>query len=619
MVMFLPLPLGLNLLVIAHILSGAVGMFLLLRALGADTLQALLGAIIFEAYPKIFAHLANGHVTMVMAVSWMPWLFLVEVKKRNEFLHPKSLLLSSFVFSLVLTADIRWAFYTGVIWGLSIFGFRLFKLIADWKKFFLSAGIKVILGCLLSSSLLFPFSQFFYFSSRILLEQSDVMIYSLPFLRFINLIYPDIGGFGEWQIYPGVVPVFLFVLCLINPQTRIQSLGIALLIFGFAISATGEYSGLGQIIGSLPFIGMLRVPPRILNSWGFLLGLIPILITDKRFSPISLQKNARYFNLAVSFLSLTGISIGIYIITLTHNYLNGFLWGGAILGLIFISFNVFLKNFLTREVWLVTLIGLAIVDSGFINLNSIQFVSIEDKFRQDAKIFELLKTSESNDLFRVYSPSYSLGQETSILANLYRIDGVNPMLLLKYVKFFEIASGIPIRSYTVTLPPYQSGNPRIDNHLYLPSADAIGLLNGKYIVSEFPIGAEGFDLIMRIENTWIYKNLRSLPRAWLEMKTGLQKQVVIQHYSPNKIIFSTEDEGMLVLSEINYPGWRVWIDGVEHPVQEINGLLRSTIVPPGNHVVEFVYIPSLFYIGMGVSIVTLVSLIFLYFWKWRTT
>ncbi len=69
-----PLPFGVNMTILLHWLLGGLGMFLLLRAEGLDIHEALFGAVVFEALPKQFAHYGAGHVSLIYAVSWTPWL-----------------------------------------------------------------------------------------------------------------------------------------------------------------------------------------------------------------------------------------------------------------------------------------------------------------------------------------------------------------------------------------------------------------------------------------------------------------------------------------------------------------------------------------------------------------
>ena len=61
--------------------------------------------------------------------------------------------------------------------------------------------------------------------------------------------------------------------------------------------------------------------------------------------------------------------------------------------------------------------------------------------------------------------------------------------------------------------------------------------------------------------------------------------------------------GLLVLSEIAYPGWHVWVDGNSQPVVPYDGLLRAVQLPAGEHQVLFTFRPASLVLGLiGFSI-----------------
>jgi hypothetical protein len=72
--LLLPLPFGFNLLVALHLVLGGAGMYSLLRQQGLGHPAALLGGLAFEFMPKLFAHYGAGHLTLLYAVPWTPWL-----------------------------------------------------------------------------------------------------------------------------------------------------------------------------------------------------------------------------------------------------------------------------------------------------------------------------------------------------------------------------------------------------------------------------------------------------------------------------------------------------------------------------------------------------------------
>lgn len=74
------------------------------------------------------------------------------------------------------------------------------------------------------------------------------------------------------------------------------------------------------------------------------------------------------------------------------------------------------------------------------------------------------------------------------------------------------------------------------------------------------------------------------------------------------------EQGLLVVSEAAAKGFAATIDGVDAPVLRVNGLVMGVEVPPGRHLVRFVYrAPGL---GLGLAL-AFVGLLGLLAWAWR--
>lgn len=79
-------------------------------------------------------------------------------------------------------------------------------------------------------------------------------------------------------------------------------------------------------------------------------------------------------------------------------------------------------------------------------------------------------------------------------------------------------------------------------------------------------------------------------------------------YSPESIRLRVESdrEGLLVLTDANYPGWEALIDDRPAAVEQVDGLFRGVFVPAGEHVVEFFYRPRSLSLGAAVTAVGVV-------------
>jgi hypothetical protein len=71
---------------------------------------------------------------------------------------------------------------------------------------------------------------------------------------------------------------------------------------------------------------------------------------------------------------------------------------------------------------------------------------------------------------------------------------------------------------------------------------------------------------------------------------------------------SSASSALLVTSDVYYPGWQATIDGAATRLFRVNYALRGVAVPPGEHVVRFVFRPRSFYYGAAISAISLLAL-----------
>lgn len=80
--------------------------------------------------------------------------------------------------------------------------------------------------------------------------------------------------------------------------------------------------------------------------------------------------------------------------------------------------------------------------------------------------------------------------------------------------------------------------------------------------------------------------------------------IVLSEYKPNylKYNYKVNQEQLAVFSEVYYEdGWKAFVDGKETPHFRSNYILRTMILPAGEHTVEFKFHPESYYSGNKVS------------------
>jgi hypothetical protein len=74
---------------------------------------------------------------------------------------------------------------------------------------------------------------------------------------------------------------------------------------------------------------------------------------------------------------------------------------------------------------------------------------------------------------------------------------------------------------------------------------------------------------------------------------GERLHIIDAHATPTSIRVhtSSSDAGWLVLSDLDFPGWRATANGVELPIHRANGLFRAVCVPAGEQAIRFQFHP----------------------------
>jgi len=181
----------------------------------------------------------------------------------------------------------------------------------------------------------------------------------------------------------------------------------------------------------------------------------------------------------------------------------------------------------------------------------------------------------------------------------------------------------------------------------------LSALNIKYIASPKKLDLKGYDMVKESLIANIYQNKNVLPRAFLsdnayverdkfkifqkflDKKWDPEKEVILEEepvgfnsrqpiaesrkpydrvdiisYKPNEVTIGVlaGSPKFLVLSDSYYPGWRAYIDGNRAKIYEANYVMRAVYIKPGTHEVKFIFVSLSFWIGLAISLISLVIL-----------
>lgn len=167
------------------------------------------------------------------------------------------------------------------------------------------------------------------------------------------------------------------------------------------------------------------------------------------------------------------------------------------------------------------------------------------------------------------------------------------------------------------------------------------LLNTRYTLGTAPTEPGARDVFTGASGVKVFENPEAFPRAWaVGTATVLSKQdgarmigehlgdlrntaftknappslppcagpagsVDVERYGASQVTLRAQMicEGMVVLSDSFYPGWRADVDGKPAQIYEVDLSLRGVRVPKGSHRIQYRYRPLSVYIGAALTFV----------------
>ena len=258
----------------------------------------------------------------------------------------------------------------------------------------------------------------------------------------------------------------------------------------------------------------------------------------------------------------------------------------------------------------------------------------------EPKYISALKEEQENEYDRVYALSGLLIGNLSAIYGIQNISGVSPTPEIHYWNFMNdlvLNHNLDLQMVTTATSMYDSSC-----RAYL------NLLGVKYILidNNQTIEPENMQIVYSNNGVTIYKNLDAFERAFtvhnvinvmteqealeqlknsidlsdvaiVEDATNIQgyieesqesDEICIKEYKANSVsVFcNMKSNGLLILSDLYYDGWEVYIDGEKQQIIRTDDILRGVYLEKGQHDVVFKYRPKPLIIG---SIVSLCSII----------
>jgi hypothetical protein len=264
----------------------------------------------------------------------------------------------------------------------------------------------------------------------------------------------------------------------------------------------------------------------------------------------------------------------------------------ALLGLVII----FERESINRKVCLLFFVLLFFVD--FYIFGSQHNTSPENikDFYQNQDAIKAIKDEYNYELFRVKARTkenfFALDQNEGMLNFIFMLDGYNPLNLKDRFPPYRTNDLMNVKYYAVMNP--QSKRLKFEeNETCMPRA----------WFSNHPIVESSLEKVSQMleDSTFdIKRNVIIDQEPEIPIDTNLEKSVIrLTDYNINEIILKVEtnENGILVLSEVYYPNWKVFVDDVEKHMLRANYSLRGVAIEKGNHTVVFKYVDKDFQLG----------------------
>jgi hypothetical protein len=627
----IPLALAFNLLMLFHLSLAAVAMYMMMRGWNVCRAAAFASAIAYAAAPKIIAHMGVGHVTLVEAWAWLP--FVIVALSRNK------VVMAGVALALCLLADSRMAIYAAALAVTYIIVLDARRDRSTWLRLSGRIIIVAIVALSISAGVWLPTLTLTGNTSRAGLTPSDAGVLSLDPVYLLGVIIADRSGAAERTTYVGLVVLILALVSVIRLRRFSQGYWLIGVVIIGAIVALGVNTPLFNLLTLVPGSTLLRVPARAWFVVAFAVaalagfGLQVLLDWSDRIS-----RRTRLLAISVSFFALIfgligGLSSG------SISLIAVAIFVPSTCALIMLR----IQQRLTPDRFAVLTIGVMAIDLLMFGWAVYRPISIKQAFADGQRPAQWL--ADQPGLFRMYSPSYSIPQHVAQQYHLQLADGINPLQLARYVDYMQSATGIGPWAYSVTLPPFQNiksdEDIRTANANVVPDAGLLGALNVKYVVAAFPI--DDPDLVERVRfgPTIIYENRRVMPRAFIVNKIDVvaTPEVAVQRLATASIADTAIIEGLafpfelpvqsheaqivewqadqikvkatgpgwLVLSEVYMPDWSAQVDGEPAAIYPTDLALRGVFVNWGEHTIEFNYQPRRVYAGSLISLLSLLA------------
>jgi hypothetical protein len=651
--------------VIFHMLLGAWGMYLFLKACGLNKPGSIFGALSFMTGGIFVSYVAAGHMGNIKAAAFISWIFYFFNRGFSE-------------------KKMFWYLSAGLCMGLQVLciGMQVMAyafIAAAFYLIYLNFGKKIsarsacgtaaVLLAAAAACVAFSAPQFFasvkYLKHSWRWDNTYELFTSWSFhpaeaITFILPQFYGIMGNTYWgftrananTFYMGVIPFLLAPAAFINRKRRGYALFFGATALFFLILGFGGYTPLYRIFYYIPIMNFFRTPNRFLYIFTFCMIVLAATGLSNIFDAKNDEKSrankclvwtlaaSALLTAALATLLLTGAMRSIVswiFLSANSSVVDGrgldviikMIWHdtaalAVISAVFFLTVFLFINGRIKRAAIAAGILCAAhFIDTAGLERHFINYVPVNEIIQKDNPITDFLKYDRS--VYRIMEPGYREMINMNLYDGIESLTGYHGFSQAKYLKLYNDGN---------------LNNTKIDR-----------MMNVRYYISDQESAPDGYKKVYN-NGMKIYMDPGCLPRFYvtgdilsfpsddgvyayltkggyipgqavlaghedMTMQNGMfPGSVDVLEYTPSRIKLDViaGANSMLVFSNYYYESWKALVDKNEEKIYNVNYLNSGIALKPGRHSVDIYFDGWYIYAGIWTALLALLAYFIFYFY-----
>lgn len=638
----LPVPAALTVLIFIHMAAAGLSCCLLARQIGLGGFASLVSGVIFMWNGFLVSHAYRGQSERVEALAYLP-LILLLIERAERTGRLRWYVWGGVAGALQFLAgapQIAWMTWVGV--GVYVLARRA----CFWKDGKLHRLGRSVVGGLVALAVtaglaaiqIVPTVELVLHSNRAERSLEFSGAFSFPLENLIHIFFPNYSiapGVGfletnpETSGYVGEIGIVLAGLGLLCSERRLKWAFCAIAVLSAFIMLGPATPVFTLLYHAVPGLSAFRIHSRAIVMVSLCLAVWAGMGADTMWSRTD-RARSRLTGLALTLALLV-------IMGMTAPGLDRFLDSGigqvpalwsalALAGLALVG--VGLGGVLRREWVRPVFLGIICFDLFYVGASMSSYRRVEKaQCRPPASERAVLaRMRQDEGLFRFALPRELVRENFGVLAHVSGVNGFISLSLDRYYRFvhemrsqsvpterthtpagkvFHPDNSFPFKVLNVR---YSVGRDPRTGELTLVSRD--NYPPRAFLASRFEVKNDGDAVLRAIKDP----AFDPLDVVLFEKDPGVpfspgppdaENRVRVVQYGSRTIVLEAalQSDAFLVLSEVDYPGWRAYVDGEEVRIHRADYLLRAIPLRAGHYDrIVFRYVPRSFSIGLLITV-----------------